>query len=802
MLTETYVSEITVDGEIYTVQDSLIPSQNFSNYLNKEVVFVVKDNEVVCFKKFSQEISMQISGEDSVGYSFYGNNKYSKNEIVLSLNIYHNISSLGYFNGNLNEYQKNISSILKLNNSTIYVSNVEFSVSSTDKCNFSGNASKQIYINQYVSLGDSLTVYVTLDLNEEYSPALYEEYIDVTSTTKLVDNKGEASYKDNYGIKITNFNLAPSKPSTNNIVTPDVGATIPTISNTAAEQAATELSKVQGAVSLYGSTTLNELLSKEQLDAIANRMLCLAVLSKAPKNTFSEHLSEKVINKVFSVNTNWLKITDKEIGLTVAVDTKYGEMTIEFYSVFPSYSFNGYNFGAFGQIDYEITGGKGKKKMPSNYEKSGMAGMFTNADVDSFVQATYNLAKEELKKSYGDAYGDDFDEAVDIIFGDTVNKVLDYAGFGSASGLVWETFTIPAKKVKIECPVNVYIYDSNNNLVASIENNKETLSNEKVKITINGDIKTVYLYDDSYRIIYRATANGKLKVTVSEYANNDGLLRNIVNDDIALSVGETLQMVVDEKYLYDSDYNITSNDGTVYEPDSDISMFHKHTAISEWFDGDDLTCTQDGWKYAMCSVCNEWFMSITEASGHIDFDNDGDCEQCDKTLYRLTWNVDGYKTTRLLAYGDNIDYPKIPIKTGYSFVGWDSDSPDTMPENNLMLTAIFEVACIFSIQTPSRTTIRHKDGIKLHANIEGTAPAGSYVRWESSNGNFDTSADGSNLKIVAKNKGWTTFTAILCDADGNELARDSVEMYSKSGFFDKIGGFFRSLFGTTKIYEN
>ncbi len=108
----------------------------------------------------------------------------------------------------------------------------------------------------------------------------------------------------------------------------------------------------------------------------------------------------------------------------------------------------------------------------------------------------------------------------------------------------------------------------------------------------------------------------------------------------------------------------------------------------------------------------------------------------------------------------------------------------------------------FSIQSPSRTEIRNKDGVILHANVEGNAPDGSYVRWESSNGNFDKSADGSNLKIVAKNKGWTTFTAILCDADGNELARDSVEMYSKSGFFDKIGGFFRGLFGLTKIYEN
>ncbi len=47
-----------------------------------------------------------------------------------------------------------------------------------------------------------------------------------------------------------------------------------------------------------------------------------------------------------------------------------------------------------------------------------------------------------------------------------------------------------------------------------------------------------------------------------------------------------------------------------------------------------------------------------------------------------------------------------------------------------------------------------------------------------------------------------TFTATLYSADGEVLATDTIEMKSKAGFFDKIGGFFRSLFGTTKIYEN
>ncbi len=110
----------------------------------------------------------------------------------------------------------------------------------------------------------------------------------------------------------------------------------------------------------------------------------------------------------------------------------------------------------------------------------------------------------------------------------------------------------------------------------------------------------------------------------------------------------------------------------------------------------------------------------------------------------------------------------------------------------------------FSIQTPSRTTIRHKDGIKLHANIEGRAPTGLYVVWTASNGNFKTEEinNGNSLNIVSDKNGKTTFTATLYSADGEVLATDSIEMKSKAGFFDKIGSFFRSLFGSTKIYEN
>lgn len=107
-----------------------------------------------------------------------------------------------------------------------------------------------------------------------------------------------------------------------------------------------------------------------------------------------------------------------------------------------------------------------------------------------------------------------------------------------------------------------------------------------------------------------------------------------------------------------------------------------------------------------------------------------------------------------------------------------------------------------SIKYPSRTTIRYKDGIYLHLNE--AIPNGKRVEWFASNENFDGrySADGKRCLLVSEKTGYTTVTARLFDENDNIIAEDSIEMYSKAGFFQKIGGFFRSIFGLTKIYEN
>lgn len=195
------------------------------------------------------------------------------------------------------------------------------------------------------------------------------------------------------------------------------------------------------------------------------------------------------------------------------------------------------------------------------------------------------------------------------------------------------------------------------------------------------------------------------------------------------------------------------------------------------------TCTEKGYTTYTC-VCGDTYIDDeTPANGH-DYDTVVTEPTCTKT---------GYTTYTCTACDDTYVDDETPAN-GHSFSNGNCTvCGETDPDYY-----------VFSVKAPSRTKIRNKDGIILHTEITGNQPDGSYVEWTSNNNNFNRTVmnDGASLRVIANNKGYTTFTATLYDANGNVLATGTVELYSQSGFFDKIGGFFRSLFGTTKIYEN
>ncbi len=206
------------------------------------------------------------------------------------------------------------------------------------------------------------------------------------------------------------------------------------------------------------------------------------------------------------------------------------------------------------------------------------------------------------------------------------------------------------------------------------------------------------------------------------------------------------------------------------------------------------TCEEDGYTAGLyCTECKEFVKDaqVIPATGHNynSVETNPTCTETGYTTYTCACG-DSYIANETPAIGHSYNNG-VCVNCGKADSTTPSE-PDTPDEE-------FSI----NIQRPSRTTIRYKDGIILHANIEGELPEGAQVTWYVSNDNFDGGYldDGMSCVFVSKNNGYTTIYAVIEDANGIELAVDSIELRSKAGFFDKIGGFFRSLFGSTTIYE-
>lgn len=112
------------------------------------------------------------------------------------------------------------------------------------------------------------------------------------------------------------------------------------------------------------------------------------------------------------------------------------------------------------------------------------------------------------------------------------------------------------------------------------------------------------------------------------------------------------------------------------------------------------------------------------------------------------------------------------------------------------------------ISKPSTTTINYGDGIYLRATVENL-PEGAVVEWSANNGCFNWSVDAEgNCTAISNASGTTTFTAKIklsdetyaIDENGEERTAE-VTINSKAGFFQKLIGFFKGLFGFHKIHD-
>ena len=218
------------------------------------------------------------------------------------------------------------------------------------------------------------------------------------------------------------------------------------------------------------------------------------------------------------------------------------------------------------------------------------------------------------------------------------------------------------KEYKAACPVDVYVYDQLNNVVASVIDGRVSCSVDDVMIALVDDQKIIRFYDGAdYRIEYAGYDAGDMDVTITEFGKNEKMMRTVNYYNLALVNGKTYTIDANDDTL--KPYNLvdkTNNSTVQHDYDSmDTNAAHTIKIISG-------TLQQSG----------ELFAETTASKG---------------------------ETLQLNAY----------VPEGYEFIRWESSSANAliadinsvntiliMPDEDLIVTAIMR-----ETQNPSKDHI-------------------------------------------------------------------------------------------------
>lgn len=360
-------------------------------------------------------------------------------------------------------------------------------------------------------------------------------------------------------------------------------------------------------------------------------------------------------------------------------------------------------------------------------------------EIDGYIYSVYESAALSYR---GDAFWKDWLKSVtDVIWRVDIDTILS-----SRESVSW-----------FNCPIDIEVYDDTGKLIGRTVDNvvDETVTDEQSNVIIRVVDETKYLWtpsDKNYTVKIVGNGEGTMDYSVMQFDPelNETVRTNFFDVEISDGLVLTGNLKIADENFDLSEYNLTT-DSMVISASESFNNAGKTVSIN-------ISGTTGGETDKSFDTVSGDYISV------FAIPNEG-------------YVLEGWYENDVLVSTD----------TEYSFVA----------KNDRSLVAKFEK---FVIKNPSTTTINYGDSIILHAGIDGTLPAGTYIEWTVSNGNFaySVSEDGTTCTLSPSASGSTVFTATIYDSEGNELATDEQEMTSNAGFFQKIIAFFKILFGLTK----
>ncbi len=634
---KTWVSEIIVDGISYPVHDNC-NLWHTTEYKGKNVVVITENNKVIfCQPKETVKSWISASFNTVPSKIQYTQDGFNSTAIGVSLRLTNAFSSA--FLGT----KEDAASYTELDT---FISKVTLKSSNPELISFGGEAECELTDVRLAHLkaGESISTTCNATINQDYKMDKKTENVEISY---LVEYANEATIKTCNGSKtitVENKSYEPDGPEKTNFSNLD-----------GINEAVEKLNKYSNAISLDHLWT-NGILSKDQADVIAAEYLLKIVMTTAPEDSYETKIADAAMKKIFGEYKPQYGMYTKTVEHTVFIESeKYGPLEIRIYSDVSKFNLDDTDFASFSSINYEIVDGDRKDEIPEYYQ-SGSAGMAVTADVEKFSNAAINVADNAIKEQYDEVWGKDANKVADMLFNDLTKEIISRSKYKSFSNLVYEAMTAPTKKGWYKCPVDIYIYDSQGVLCASVIDNEVVSSCDKAHIEIIGDEKVVTLYDETYTIEIIGLGEGAMDVTIEEYANLSGIIKSININEIPLDYGVVYCQTIDNDLMCNEDvYSLTNktNNDVIAVTDSECYI-HTHNS-EEWTTVVEHTCTENGKMVSECNKCGKKITVFELSSGHIysEILTSPTCTEAGSVTYTCTCG-DTYTET-LEALGHKFD---------------------------------------------------------------------------------------------------------------------------------------------------
>ena len=318
------------------------------------------------------------------------------------------------------------------------------------------------------------------------------------------------------------------------------------------------------------------------------------------------------------------------------------------------------------------------------------------------------------------------------------------------------------KSYEIACPVDIYVYDQNNKLVASVVGNK-VKTNEDITVLRMNDTKELCFYDinDQYTIKYVGTDTGTMDIRINEYNGDNEITRTVKHINVPLEKNKVYTSVDDPQEMDTQDYNLDDG-GKQIKPVTDTSDTdaQKHTlSVSGGYIMNDdgmITFSGEFSKGEKITIC----ANIPDNSTWLGWETSNpDLKLSSQTTKKITVIMPDSDATLKGDYKTN-----------------DVKSQNTKPASSAKVTKI----------SLSGISKKIAAGKKIKLTVKGT-PSGASIPqliWSSSNKKVAT-VNQNGVVTIKKKTGGKSVTITATAADGSGISA-SWKIKSMKGVVKKI----------------